>query len=110
MVLYIITKLIWKQVCSFIIFNAKRCLGSLNGQKKVTIGTQPTMLRKFKSRDVANVFACSDRPAVIYSSNQKLSFSNVNLRLVTQMCPLNSEAYQDCLVMSDGEALIIGTF
>uniref|UniRef100_A0A914DYF9 DNA damage-binding protein 1 n=1 Tax=Acrobeloides nanus TaxID=290746 RepID=A0A914DYF9_9BILA len=83
--------------------------GSLNGQKKVTIGTQPTMLRKFKSRDVANVFACSDRPAVIYSSNQKLSFSNVNLRLVTQMCPLNSEAYQDCLVMSDGEALIIGT-
>ena len=35
---------------------------------------------------------------------QKLVFSNVNLKLVAQMCPLNSVAYRDCLAMSDGQS------
>ena len=49
---------------------------------QVTLGTQPTVLRKFRTGAVSNVFACSDRPTVIYSSNQKLVFSNVNLKEV----------------------------
>ena len=56
-------------------------LGSLTERKKVTLGTQPTMLRTFKSLSTTNVFACSDRPTVIYSSNHKLVFSNVNLKV-----------------------------
>ncbi|CAD5226395.1 unnamed protein product [Bursaphelenchus xylophilus] len=76
--------------------------------KKATLGTQPSRLRKFLARNVVNVFACSDRPAVIYSSNQKLIFSNVNLKMVTQMCPLNAEAYPNSLVLSDGERMFIG--
>lgn len=55
--------------------------GSLSERKKVTLGTQPTMLRTFKSLATTNVFACSDRPTVIYSSNHKLVFSNVNLKV-----------------------------
>ena len=55
--------------------------GSLAERKKVTLGTQPTMLRTFKSLSTTNVFACSDRPTVIYSSNHKLVFSNVNLKV-----------------------------
>jgi hypothetical protein len=47
----------------------------------VTLGTQPTVLRKFSTQYTTNVFACSDRPTVIYSSNQKLVFSNVNLKV-----------------------------
>ena len=47
----------------------------------MTLGTQPTMLRTFKSLSTTNVFACSDRPTVIYSSNHKLVFSNVNLKV-----------------------------
>ena len=39
------------------------------------------MLRTFKSLATTNVFACSDRPTVIYSSNHKLVFSNVNLKV-----------------------------
>jgi len=55
---------------------------------------------KFISKKLAvNVFVCSDRPTVIYSSNNKLSFSNVNLRSVNQMCPLNSEHYRGCLAL-----------
>lgn len=76
--------------------------------KKATLGTQPTTLKRFYSKEVCNVFACSDRPAVIYPSNQKLVFSNVNLKLVFHMSPLNSAAYEDCLVMSDGQMLVIG--
>lgn len=64
-------------------------------KRKVTLGTQPTVLRTFKSLSTTNVFACSDRPTVIYSSNHKLVFSNVNLKEVNHMCPLNSEGYPD---------------
>ena len=72
----------------------------LTDKKKVTLGTQPTVLRKFKTKSTTNVFACSDRPTVIYSSTQKLVFSNVNLREVKHMCPLNAEAYPDRSVSS----------
>ena len=67
----------------------------LADKKKVTLGTQPTVLRKFRTGSTTNVFACSDRPTVIYSSTQKLVFSNVNLKEVKHMCPLNAEAYPD---------------
>ena len=67
----------------------------MSDRKKVTLGTQPTVLRTFKSSAATNVFACSDRPTVVYSSNQKLVFSNVNLKEVNDMCPLNSDGYPD---------------
>ena len=56
-----------------------------------------------------NVFACSDRPTVIYSSTQKLVFSNVNLREVKHMCPLNAEAYPDSLALATDSTVTIGT-
>ncbi|KAL3068044.1 hypothetical protein niasHT_038034 [Heterodera trifolii] len=92
-------------------FRMDSLTGALSAQKKFTLGTQPTSLCLFQSpkKNALNVFACSDRPTVIYSSNHKLSFSNVNLRSVTQICPLNSEFYRDCLALSDGENLVIGT-
>ena len=80
--------------------------GSLTEKKKVTLGTQPTVLRKFKTRSTTNVFACSDRPTVIYSSTQKLVFSNVNLREVKHMCPLNAEAYPDSLALATGDLFL----
>lgn len=76
-------------------FSLQKDLGTLRDKKKVTLGTQPTILKTFRSLNSTNVFACSDRPTVIYSSNHKLVFSNVNLREVNQMCSLNAEAYSD---------------
>lgn len=55
--------------------------GILSEKKKITLGTQPAALRTFRSLSTVNVFACSDRPTVIYSSNHKLVFSNVNLKV-----------------------------
>nr|DBA17370.1 TPA: hypothetical protein GDO54_002833 [Pyxicephalus adspersus] len=87
--------------------------GLLSDRKKVTLGTQPTVLRTFRSLSTTNVFACSDRPTVIYSSNHKLVFSNVNLKEVNYMCPLNSEGYPDRLSSSELLTLyyeIFGTY
>ena len=83
--------------------------GTLTDRKKVTLGTQPTVLRKFRTGAVSHVFACSDRPMVIYSSNQKLVFSTANLREVRHMCPLNTEVYRDSLALATDTTLTIGT-
>ncbi|XP_070551484.1 DNA damage-binding protein 1-like [Ptychodera flava] len=83
--------------------------GYLSDRKKVTLGTQPTVLKTFKSLSTVNVFACSDRPTVIYSSNHKLVFSNVNLKEVNYMCPLNAEGYPDSLALANDTTLTIGT-
>lgn len=76
---------------------------------QVTLGTQPTVLRTFKSLSTTNVFACSDRPTVIYSSNHKLVFSNVNLKEVNHMCSLNAESYPDSLALATDSTVTIGT-
>lgn len=87
--------------------NAKEA--TLNDKKKVTLGTQPTILKTFRSLSTTNVFACSDRPTVIYSSNHKLVFSNVNLKEVNHMCSLNAQAYPDSLALATKNSVILGT-
>ncbi|KPM03377.1 DNA damage-binding protein-like protein [Sarcoptes scabiei] len=82
--------------------------GALTERKKVILGTHPTFLKAFKTNTSINIFACSDRPTVIYSSNGKLIFSNVNLKEVIHMCPLNSAAYPDSLILADNNQLLIG--
>lgn len=92
--------------------------GSLKEKKKVTLGTQPTVLRSFKSSSSSsnemmnsinsNIFACSDRPTVIYSSSHKLLFSNVNLKQVNHMSSLNAEAYPESLALANDSCLLIG--
>lgn len=94
---------------SLFYFLLEATTGALTDRKKVTLGTQPTVLKTFKSLSTSNVFACSDRPTVIYSSNHKLVFSNVNLKEVNHMCPLNSEGYPDSLALANDNTLLIGT-
>lgn len=81
---------------------------SLGEKKKIILGARPAILRSFKSNGLLNIFACSDRPAVIYSSNNKLVFSNVNLKEVQYMCPLNNDFYNDSLVLISSNVLTIG--
>ncbi|CAL9775781.1 unnamed protein product [Musa acuminata subsp. burmannicoides] len=83
--------------------------GELSNRKKVSLGTQPIMLRTFSSKDTTHVFAASDRPTVIYSSNKKLLYSNVNLKEVSHMCPFNSAAFPDSLAIAKEGELSIGT-
>jgi DNA damage-binding protein 1 len=56
--------------------------GELGDSKTLSLGTQPITLRTFRNKNTTHVFAGSDRPTVIYSNNNKLIYSNVNLREV----------------------------
>lgn len=94
---------------SLFYFSLNPVTGELSDTKRVTLGTQPTVLKCFKSQSTASVFACSDRPTVIYWSNHKLVFSNVNLREVSHMCPLNAMAFPDSLALATESGLTIGT-
>ena len=94
---------------SMFYFTLNKSSGMLSDKKKVTLGTQPTILKTFRSLSTTNVFACSDRPTVIYSSNHKLVFSNVNLKEVNHMCSLNAEAYPDSLALATKNSVILGT-
>ena len=55
--------------------------GQLSGSKRVVLGTKPVTLKPFHSSGSLNIFACSNHPTIIHCSNQKLLFSNVNLRV-----------------------------
>lgn len=66
-------------------FQLEPTTGRVSSSKKVILGTKPVTLKTFKSggSHVTNVFACSNHPTIIYSNNQKLLFSNVNLKVCT---------------------------
>lgn len=83
--------------------------GQLSDRKKVSLGTQPISLRTFRSKNATHVFAASDRPTVIYSSNRKLLYSNVNLKEVNHICPFNSASFPDSLAIGKEGELTIGT-
>jgi hypothetical protein len=76
-------------------FQLNTSTGALLDRKKVSLGTQPISLRTFSLKDTTHVFAASDRPTVIYSSNKKILYSNVNLKEVSHMCPFNTAAFPD---------------
>lgn len=90
-------------------FNLDHLSGSLTNAKKVTLGTYETILRPFKSQSTTSIFVCSDRPTVIYSTNNKLVFSNVNLREVNHMCAINTNHYCDSLALVSDTDLLLGT-
>ncbi|KAM0860241.1 hypothetical protein ACQ4PT_046665 [Festuca glaucescens] len=83
--------------------------GELTDRKKVFLGTQPITLRTFSSKGATHVFASSDRPTVIYSSNKKLLYSNVNLKGVNHICPFNTAAFPDSLAIAKEGEFSIGT-
>ncbi|KAF9902706.1 DNA damage-binding protein 1a [Lobosporangium transversale] len=86
--------------------------------KRISLGTQPIMLRQISSSNEGgpgesetktnHVFACSDRPTVIYSSNRKLLLSNVNLKQVATVASFNCEAFPNALAIvgSDEEGVL----
>jgi DNA damage-binding protein 1 len=59
----------------------------------------PVILHPFRSGNTTHVFACCDRPTVIYAvpTTGKLVYSNVNLREVAHMCSFSTEAFTGTL-------------
>lgn len=93
--------------------------GLLYERKKVPLGTKPTTLTICQHTDLSTtsnnasvsrsvLFACSDHPSVISSSNSKLVFSSVNLREIVCMCSFNSEYYGPSLTLVTDVGVILG--
>ncbi|CAF5122900.1 unnamed protein product, partial [Rotaria sp. Silwood1] len=99
--------------------------GLLYERKKVALGTKPTTLTICQRTDLSPntitssssndpstqrtvLFACSDRPSVISSSNTKLVFSAVNLREIVCMCSFHSEFYGPSLTLVTDMGVILG--
>lgn len=81
---------------------------ALSSRARVSLGTQPITLSTFNHAGHQHVFAASDRPTVIYSSNTKLVYSNVNLPEVSRMCSLNTDAFPNCITLVGAGGLTIG--
>ena len=102
--------------------------GLLYERRKVALGTKPTTLTLCQRTDLSSsstvmsnsstttdnssqrsvLFACSDRPSVISSSNNKLVFSAVNLREIVCMCSFHSEYYGPSLTLVTDTGVILG--
>ncbi|KAF9103191.1 DNA damage-binding protein 1a [Mortierella sp. AM989] len=97
-------------------FMLDAALSALPTPKRISLGTQPILLRQISSGQGKgengsasdHVFACSDRPTVIYSSNRKLLYSNVNLKQVATVAPFNCEVFPGALAIvgSDEEGVL----
>eukprot|EP00891_Asterochloris_glomerata_P001303 jgi/Astpho2/1303/fgenesh1_pm.00024_%23_4_t len=83
--------------------------GMLHDRKTLSLGTKPITLRAFRSSGTSHVFAASDRPTVIHSSNMKLLYSNVNEDEVNFMASFNSAAFPDSLAVAKEGGLMIGS-
>jgi len=83
--------------------------GHISDRKKISLGTQAIMLKPFVSKGEHNVFACSDRPTVLYSRNNKLLYSTVNLPEVSYMCDFDCQSFPESLALATENSLTIGT-
>jgi len=82
--------------------------GELSDRKKILLGTKAITLRNFRSKNTTHVFSASDRPTVIYNSNWKFLYNNVNLKEVNHMCLFNSVSFPDSLAIAKENLLTIG--
>jgi DNA damage-binding protein 1 len=81
---------------------------SLEHHTSISLGTTPLKLSTFLSNGSRLVFCSSDRPTVIYSRSDKLTYSNVNLRQVSCVCPFNSNVSENGLAIATDGQLKIG--
>eukprot|EP01100_Stratorugosa_tubuloviscum_P000474 TRINITY_DN1107_c0_g3_i1.p1 TRINITY_DN1107_c0_g3~~TRINITY_DN1107_c0_g3_i1.p1 ORF type:complete len:1090 (+),score=387.33 TRINITY_DN1107_c0_g3_i1:154-3423(+) len=92
-----------------ITFNCDKTTFELTNYKKIALGTQALSLTPFITQSNVNVFSCSDRPALIFSKNERLLFCSVDMKQISCICSLNSKSYTNSLTISDNSTLTIGT-
>mmetsp|Transcript_12957 Transcript_12957/g.36428 ORF Transcript_12957/g.36428 Transcript_12957/m.36428 type:complete len:1117 (+) Transcript_12957:258-3608(+) len=89
-------------------FGIDQATGALSNRKKLSLGTKPITLWTFVSNGASHVFAASDRPTVIYYSNKKLLYSNLNQNEVNFMTSFNSGSFPNSLAIATESSMVIG--
>ncbi|CAO3622733.1 unnamed protein product [Cunninghamella echinulata] len=82
--------------------------GHLWDKKRSFLGKLPIILSNFSSNGITHVFAASDKPSVIHSRNQKLVYSNVNLKDVRCATSFNSPYFPDAVALTTSDGVLIG--
>ncbi|KAI8327522.1 CPSF A subunit region-domain-containing protein, partial [Chlamydoabsidia padenii] len=82
--------------------------GRLWDKKRSFLGKLPIVLGTFSSNGMTHVFAASDKPTVIHSRNQKLVYSNVNLKEVRHVTSFNNPFFPDAVALTTREGVVIG--
>lgn len=83
--------------------------GSLSARRKVSLGVQPVSLTRFESSAGPCVFACADRPTILFGSNGKLAMSTASVANVTAMAPFRTAALGNALALATSSELMFGT-
>ncbi|KAI8096333.1 mono-functional DNA-alkylating methyl methanesulfonate N-term-domain-containing protein [Halteromyces radiatus] len=82
--------------------------GRLWDKKRSFLGKLPIVLGSFTSNGTTHVFAASDKPSVIHSRNQKLVYSNVNLKDVRSVTSFSSPSFPDAVALTTRDGVVIG--
>ncbi|KAG1174443.1 hypothetical protein G6F70_004910 [Rhizopus microsporus] len=82
--------------------------GTLSDKKRTFLGKWPIHLTTFTLNGITHVFAASDKPSVIHSRNQKLVYSNVNLKEVRCGTSFSCHSFPDAIALITKEGLVIG--
>lgn len=81
-------------------FNVSRDL-ALSGRKSIIIGTQQARFHVIpRPGGLANIFATTENPSLIYGSEGRIVFSAVTAEDATYVCDFDSVAYPDCVVVA----------
>ncbi|KAI0175831.1 mono-functional DNA-alkylating methyl methanesulfonate N-term-domain-containing protein [Hypoxylon sp. FL1284] len=84
-----------------ITFNVSKTDFALSGRKSVVLGTRQARLQLLaRSSGIYNVFATSEHPSLVYASEGRIVYSAVTADDATCVCPFDSEAYPDSIVVA----------
>jgi DNA damage-binding protein 1 len=86
-------------------------LPQLINKRTGVLGTHPITFTSFLNNEERCIFACCDRPTVIYMRHKKLLFSVLDIRSseIIGMTSFHAELFPDCLALCSETSLIIGT-
>lgn len=74
---------------------------SLSGKKSVVLGTQQPRFKVLpQDDDVVNVFATCEHASLIYGAEGRLVYSAVTAEDATCICPFDTPAYPDAIVLA----------
>ncbi|KAJ8655656.1 hypothetical protein O0I10_008745 [Lichtheimia ornata] len=76
-------------------------------RKQLTLGTHSVFLHKLMHNGRPCIFAASDRPTMITSENNRLTFSGVNLQEIRGCKEFNNPIHQGVIVATD-KSLVFG--
>lgn len=74
---------------------------SLSGRKSVILGTRQARFHLLSQPgDVANIFATTENPSLIYGAEGRIVYSAVTAEDATYVCSLDTDAYPDSVVVA----------